>query len=158
MVGGTQLDSKKLGVQIGAVQACGDVIAILAVFAEKNTGRPGWAFIGKPDIISGYTLIKGPLFATNRSDPDWIWIASAHNLQALKRAETLGADALLLAPIFPTKSHPHRPALGISGCAKLAAATHLPVYALGGLTHENLKKLPPLKNLAGYAGISIFEK
>lgn len=91
-------------------------------------------------------------------NPNWIFIASAHNLRAIKRAEKFGADGLLLAPVFPTKSHPDRVTLGVSGFVKLATATDLPVYALGGLSHENLKELPALKNFAGYAGISIFEK
>lgn len=90
--------------------------------------------------------------------PDWIVIASAHDARAIRRAEKFGADALLLAPVFPTKSHPDRGTLGISGFTKLATATNLPVYALGGITHENLKELPALNNFAGYAGISIFEK
>lgn len=118
-------------------------IALAKEVGANGVHFPRWAFSGDqvlPEL-----------------DPDWIVIASAHNIQAIRRAEKLGADALLLAPVFPTKSHPERMTLGISGFTKLAAATNLPVYALGGISRENLKELPALKNLAGYAGISIFE-
>lgn len=118
-------------------------IALAKEVGADGVHFPRWAFSGDqvlPEL-----------------DPNWIVIASAHNIPAIRRAEKFGADALLLAPVFPTKSHPDQGTLGISGFTRLAAATSLPVYALGGISHENLKELPALKNLAGYAGISIFE-
>lgn len=120
----------------------GDVELAKAIGAD-GVHFPRWAFAGGqafPDL-----------------NPNWVVIASVHDLDALERAEKLGADALLLAPVFPTPSHPKKSALGIAGFTRLANATSLPVYALGGINQENLKKLPPLKNLAGFAGISIFE-
>lgn len=118
-------------------------IALAQRVGADGVHFPEWAFRG------------GNVFPP--IDPGWIVFASAHNIPAIKRAEILEADALLLAPVFATASHPDRQTLGISGFSKLAAATNLPVYALGGISHENLKELPAPKNLAGYAGISIFE-
>lgn len=67
--------------------------------------------------------------------------ASVHDLAEIKRAEAQGADLLFLAPVYPTRSHPGAPALGVERFAALAATTKLPVIALGGLTPDNAEKL-----------------
>ena len=67
--------------------------------------------------------------------------AAAHSGQALDRAEAAGADVALLSPVFPTASHPGAAALGIERFARLAAASPLPVYALGGITEANVHEL-----------------
>lgn len=86
----------------------------------------------------------------------WIITASAHNVGALRRAELSGADAVLLAPVFHTESHPEKAGLGIHRLQRLAAYSSLPFYALGGMNAEKMKRLPPMDNLAGVAGISLF--
>lgn len=98
---------------------------------------PGWA-LGKP--------FNGDLLIT----------AAAHNEIELKKAEAAGANALLIGPVFPTKSHPEAGGLGVDGFLDLAKKTKLPVYALGGMSEENYKKIPAISNLAGFAGISGF--
>ncbi len=44
--------------------------------------------------------------------PGWLVTASAHSEAALHRARLAGADAALLAPVFPTASHPDATPLG----------------------------------------------
>ncbi len=65
--------------------------------------------------------------------PGWLVTAAAHSARAARRAESLGADAVFASPAFPTKSHPGRKTLGVSGLARIRKATNLPVYALGGI-------------------------
>jgi thiamine-phosphate pyrophosphorylase len=73
----------------------------------------------------------------------------------LRRAAAIGADAALLSPVFATASHPGAPALGPLAFAVLAGKAPLPVYALGGMTSENARRLNGAR-LAGIAGIGLF--
>jgi 8-oxo-dGTP diphosphatase len=60
--------------------------------------------------------------------------ASCHSLDELRRAEALGCDFALVSPVLPTKSHPGAPHFGWENFATIAAASTIPVYALGGLS------------------------
>ena len=72
-----------------------------------------------------------------RPSVDWCF-ASCHDAAELARAGELGLDAAVLGPVGPTLSHPGADVLGWTGFAMLAAATTLPVYALGGLVAADL--------------------
>jgi len=77
---------------------------------------------------------------------------AAHDRSGLRRAAELGAEAALLSPLFPTKSHPGAKPLGLQALRRLARGGHLPVIALGGITRTNvlqLKKAP----IAGVAAV-----
>ena len=87
-----------------------------------------------------------------------ILTVSAHNVSALHRAQNIGADAALIAPAFETASHRGRTVLGLHRLQRLANHSPLPFYVLGGVTQQSMKRLPPLKKMAGVAGISLFMK
>jgi thiamine-phosphate pyrophosphorylase len=72
-----------------------------------------------------------------RPGPPRIGTAPAHDLMEIRAAERSGATAILLSPVFPTRSHPGAPALGILRFAALARATRLPVIALGGMNRHS---------------------
>lgn len=82
----------------------------------------------------------------------WIVTAAAHSQAALFRAARAGADAALLAPVFPTASHPGRPALGPVRFAAQVRRSPLPVYALGGIGPVTARRLKGAGH-AGFAGI-----
>jgi thiamine monophosphate synthase len=63
---------------------------------------------------------------------------------------------VILAPVFPTRSKPGAPALGIDRFAQLAAASPAPVYALGGVDRTNFA-LCLDAGAAGIAAISAFD-
>jgi 8-oxo-dGTP diphosphatase len=65
--------------------------------------------------------------------------ASCHNLDELRRAESLGCDFALLSPVLPTKSHPGELTLGWEKFAEISAGCSIPVYALGGMTLEHME-------------------
>ena len=65
--------------------------------------------------------------------------ASCHNLEELRRAEELGCDFALLRPVLPTRSHPGAVTLGWDRFGKIVEGSSIPVYALGGLTGEDMK-------------------
>ena len=69
---------------------------------------------------------------------DWC-AASCHNAEELRRAEALGCDFVLLSPVLPTLSHPGAPHMGWENFAVMAAGSSIPVYALGGLTRDNMQ-------------------
>ena len=75
---------------------------------------------------------------TERPMLDWC-AASCHSEEGLRRAEILGCDFALLSPVLPTQSHPGAPHLGWDNFAAMAAGSIIPVYALGGLTHEDMQ-------------------
>lgn len=61
-------------------------------------------------------------------------LATAHDLHELGLAARLGADAALLSPVFPTRSHPGGAVLGPVRFRLLARQSPIPVIALGGMT------------------------
>jgi 8-oxo-dGTP diphosphatase len=65
--------------------------------------------------------------------------ASCHSVEELRRAEALGCDFALLSPVLPTKSHPGAPHLGWERFSEMAEGLSIPVYALGGLNHEDMQ-------------------
>lgn len=69
-----------------------------------------------------------------RPGPPRFGTAPAHDVRELRAAERSGAAAILISPIFPTRSHPGKPALGLMRLARLCQATDRPVIALGGMT------------------------
>ena len=79
--------------------------------------------------------------------PHWLITVAAHTGQGLRIAY---ADAALLSPIFPTKSHPKVPPLTAPRARLMARNSRLPVVALGGVTAQNA---PLLKGFAGIAAI-----
>ncbi len=95
------------------------------------------------------------LGAAMRRRADWLITCAAHSLPALHMAARVGADAALLSPVFPTASHPDRPALGPHYFAALVGRAGLPVYALGGISETNAPLLLA-SGAVGLAGISGF--
>lgn len=69
-----------------------------------------------------------------------------------KKAEADGADYIGASPIFstPTKTDAG-PALGIAGLSAMAAATTLPVVAIGGINADNARSLIA----AGASGLAV---
>ena len=68
-------------------------------------------------------------------------LATAHHLHEIGLANRYGADAVLLSPAFPTRSHPDAPTLGPTRFRLLAARARMPVIALGGMTPDTARRL-----------------
>lgn len=71
--------------------------------------------------------------------PRWLVTASGHHAAAVMAARTAGADAVLIAPVFETASHPGRGALGPVRFAALADGPNC--YALGGVDAASVQRL-----------------
>ena len=83
--------------------------------------------------------------------------ASAHSERALSCAKAAGARAVLMAPIFPTKSHDGAGAIGAPRFRLIALRSCLPLYALGGVDARNAGRLAeaPLAGLAAIGALSV---
>ena len=69
---------------------------------------------------------------------DFLLAASCHNALELAHAEQLGLDFVVLSPVNPTKSHENAETLGWQQFAQLIELIEVPVYALGGMTLDDL--------------------
>lgn len=72
---------------------------------------------------------------------DLLTLATAHTLAEIGVANRMRADAVLLSPAFPTRSHPGAPALGPMRFRLLAAHAQMPVIALGGMNACSARRL-----------------
>lgn len=95
---------------------------------------------------------RGP---TLRSRSGWLVTAAAHSPRAIMRAAQAGADAVLLAPVFPTNSHPGAASIGPLRFAAWTRQSPVPVYALGGISIPSARRLTA-SGAAGFAGIEGF--
>lgn len=80
-------------------------------------------------------------------------LATAHSLAEIGQAARARADAVLLSPVLPTRSHPGAPVLGMVRFLLLARQSPLPVLALGGMTRGAARRLPARGRVAGWAAI-----
>ncbi len=65
---------------------------------------------------------------------------SCHNRLELTRAAEMGLDYALLSPIKRTSSHPEVPPLGWEHFSELVDVADLPVFALGGMSVQDIPK------------------
>jgi thiamine-phosphate pyrophosphorylase len=72
---------------------------------------------------------------------DQLTIATAHDLADIGLANRMRADAVLLSPVFPTRSHPDGVTLGPLRFRLLAQHARMPLIALGGITPVTARRL-----------------
>jgi len=78
--------------------------------------------------------------------------AAAHSAEGLRHAKKAKADAVFLAPVFATRSHPGARFLGRLRFAQLVRQAGMPVMALGGVNAGTISALNDSAS-AGIAGI-----
>lgn len=66
--------------------------------------------------------------------------ASVHSVDELRHAESLGLDFAVLGSVHATPTHPDTVPLGWDGFAAIARDAKLPVYAIGGMTRDELDR------------------
>jgi thiamine-phosphate pyrophosphorylase len=75
-----------------------------------------------------------PAAARAALGPDAIIGKAVHDADAA--ADAVGADYLLAGHVYPSRSKPGLPTLGLSGLAAIVEAAPCPVLAIGGITPE----------------------
>ena len=131
------------------------VVAALAVCARHGArlmlnGTPTEA---RELAVHGLHLNHERLFeCAQRPVPsDMLLSAACHDAREVAQAERIGADFVYLSPLAATSSHADGELLGWPELRALCAQTHLPVYALGGMTPRAL----PRAVRAGCQGIAM---
>ena len=83
--------------------------------------------------------------------PHWVITVAAHSPRGLHAPY---ADAVLLSPVFATKSHPKAKILTPVRARLMAQRALLPVLALGGVTARNAALLPGFSGIAAITALS----
>jgi len=94
-----------------------------------------------------------PISVIKSKFPDLIVGKSCHSVECAINSEKEGADYIFFSPIFyvENKGKP----VGIEGLKEVVNVVNIPVYALGGITKENMEEV--LKaGVYGIAGIRLF--
>jgi thiamine-phosphate pyrophosphorylase len=149
------LRADDFGVRAAAIAAAGPAVALhvrdpsaggagLAAAAARvlALARPPEAAVfvnGRPDIAAGLGAHGVQLAAGDLAVADarriflhgWIG-RSVHDLAEAAAAIAEGADFLIVGTVYPTESHPGRPASGLD-LVRETAALGRPVIAIGGL-------------------------
>lgn len=87
--------------------------------------------------------------------PACAWVAaSCHSRAEMAMASRLSVDFAVLGPVMPTPTHPGAPTLGWKGFSQAVQDTTLPVYALGGLSPDDLDEA----RLSGAHGIAMLRR
>jgi thiamine-phosphate pyrophosphorylase len=77
---------------------------------------------------------------------------AVHNRREAAAAKRIGADLILVSPVYATTSHPGAKAIGPRGIGMIAETQRRRTIALGGMTAKRAKLLGAL-NLYGWAAI-----
>ncbi len=94
-----------------------------------------------------------PAAVRAHSAPGFLIGRSVHSVaEAATVTAEGGADFLVLGTVFPSASKPGVAPAGLAQVRTVAAATHLPVLAIGGITEATLGSLPGT-GVAGVAAI-----
>jgi thiamine-phosphate pyrophosphorylase len=73
--------------------------------------------------------------------PASLRLVTVHSLRELGQAHRMRADAVLLSPVFSTRSHPDGRPLGPVRFRLLALRAKVPVIALGGMSAAGARRL-----------------
>ncbi len=84
-----------------------------------------------------------------------VFSSACHNVDELKKAESMAALFTVLGPVLKTNSHPDAEGIGWSGFAKMRNEVSLPIFALGGLGMKDIADARQ-HGAQGVAGISQF--
>lgn len=107
--------------------------------------------------FAGFHVDSGTLMALSQREPGQLFSASCHNEDELRKAAQLQADFVVLSPVQDTKSHPEAAAMGWRQFSVMTENFSLPVFALGGLSEDDLEKAWSC-GAQGIAAISAFWK
>lgn len=104
-----------------------------------------------PERMARYGTVAATLLWRRQSGH--VLTTAAHGLRAMVDGVRLKTDAILLAPVFTTASHPRTRTLGAVRFTALVRQVSCPVLALGGITAGTIKRLTA-SGASGIAGIS----
>jgi thiamine-phosphate pyrophosphorylase len=149
------LDDPDLGIRAAAIAAAGPAVALhvrdrtapaaalaraaLRLLALTRPPEAALFVNGRPDLAAAVAADGVQLSATDLSPEDarrvfsrgWVG-RSVHSEGEAEAAVAEGADYLLVGSVYPSASHPGRPAAGIE-LVRRVAGLGKPVIAIGGI-------------------------
>lgn len=141
--GWSDADYLAVATQVLAVAAQAGVPLMLHGAPERLVALPGAAGLHLPAALAQACGVR-PIASTH-----WLSVA-AHTPGDIAHAAVLGADMALLSPLRETASHPGQPGLGWETWTAWVRPALLPVYALGGMTRDDI----PAVRAAGGQGVA----
>ena len=105
------------------------------------------------ETFSGIHLTSSQLQRSITFPADLPLVASCHTLEDIKAASEIGCAFVTLSPIKKTDSHPLQEPLDENALRDWVRMAKLPVYALGGMSNEDIPAMRAL-GFQGVAGIS----
>lgn len=135
-----------------------------AISPHIRAGQARWLLNGPPELACSvgadgvHVSSRALEQLSGRPMPDdKLVIVSCHGQGELERAGSIGADFVCLSPVLATATHPDASPLGWEGFANLCRHSPLPVFALGGLSPEDVDRARA-KGAFGVAGIRRFAR
>ena len=89
--------------------------------------------------FSGFHLDSASLMSSAKRTECKLLSASCHNEKELEKALQLKADFVVLSPVQKTASHPDMVPIGWGKFSQLIENVGIPVYALGGVSADDLQ-------------------
>ena len=139
LAGAARLHRSQLAIQVRARRASETVLAAVARSSRETVGEEALLVLNGPGRLAvelGYDGVHWPeAFVPDtpaQSHALAFRSAAAHSIEAVRRAERAGATAVVYGPVFPPSWKKSNPA-GLAALREAAAASPLPVYALGGI-------------------------
>lgn len=105
--------------------------------------------------FSGFHLDSASLMSNTKRTEGKMLSASCHNEKELEKALQLKADFVVLSPVQKTTSHLDMVPIGWDTFSELIENIAIPVYALGGVTADDLE-IAQNNGAQGVAAISAF--
>ena len=134
-----RLRRSQLAIQVRARQASSTHLAMVARLSRETVGDEAMLVLNGPDTLAlelGYDGVHWPESAVpdRAPEPDALRFrsAAAHSIEAVSRARRASATAVVYGPVFAPSWKASNPA-GLAALRETAAASPLPIYALGGI-------------------------
>ncbi len=134
-----RLHRSQIAIQVRARQASETVLAAVARSSRETVGEEALLVLnggGRLAVELGYDGVHWPEACVPdtpaKSHALAFRSAAAHSVEAVRRAGRAGATAVVYGPVFPPGWKKSTP-VGLAALREAAAASPLPVYALGGI-------------------------
>ncbi len=136
------------GMQVAARVKCNELGVKYLINSQMREKRSldGGVHLASCDLMS----------LKQRPESAGLVAASCHSLQELQRAEQLGLDFVVLAPVMETATHPKAKVLGWRQFTQLVAKVNMPVFALGGVRKQDYQ-MAVACGAQGISGISLYK-
>jgi 8-oxo-dGTP diphosphatase len=157
-----QLDAKQYQQVIQTLSLQRPDLKLLAMASQVHALKPLWpALTGvhfSQNDLTKSSLIQSSLMQGKSElllPPTWYCFAACHDAASIAKANALNMDAVLLSPLYATETHTGQAGLGWQEWQQLGEQSTLPVYALGGMTPDDLLQVQQAGGF-GVAGIRAF--